>query len=140
MPFSPLQHFFLLSRHIFVKNRQQISKLQHLSISQNSIVQFLNFVFKTRNTTFCLTEYVMKEKDWWPCHVSRTMKLIRMSIKKFCLLYPYLPTFNPPTQNVVWHFWKRSENHDFPHYAAMKEKKYAKIFFPIYLPNQKNTR
>ena len=75
--------------------------------------------------------------------------------KKNCLLYPYLPTFNPPppprlspNQNFFWHFWKMkhflalfsSENHDFfPMMEQWKKKKNNKLFFPTYLPNQKNT-
>ena len=70
---------------------------------------------------------------------------IRPSIKKNCLLYPYLPTFNLPTQNFFWHFWKielifapfSSENHDFPIMQQWKKKKIMNIFFPTYLPNQK---
>ena len=64
------------------------------------------------------------------------------------MLYPYLPTFNPSTQNFLLARLEKkfflapfsSENLDFPIRQQCKEKKYAKKKkkknFPTYLPNQ----
>ena len=79
-------------------------------------------------------------------------RTIRPSIKK-CLMYPYLPTLTPhplprtPYPETFWHFWKikhslalfSSENHNFSHYGAMKEKYNIDLFFPTYLPTQPKT-
>ena len=57
------------------------------------------------------------------------------SYKKLCLLYPFLPTYIPPTQHILWHFleinihfWSccYKKNHGFSFYAA--------TYFPAYLP------
>ena len=68
---------FLLSRHTFVKNRQQCSKLQWVSLrlSQYSTVRFLNFVLKKQETErFVSPVYAMKERDcprWKGAHFQR---------------------------------------------------------------------
>ena len=66
-----------------------------------------------------------------------------------CLLYPYLPTFKPPTQTFVWHFWKikcflrhfHQKIMIFPLCSNVREKickkKKKKKRNPTYLPNQK---
>ena len=66
----------------------------------------------------------------------------RPSIKPNCLLYPYLPTFNPPTQNFVLELLKKYffcpifiRKSRFSHYAAMKETKMQTNVFS-YLPTQ----
>ena len=72
-------------------------------------------------------------------------RTIRSPIKK--LFAVSLPThFNPlplprtPYPEPVWHFWKikhflalfSSENHNFSHYGAKKEKYNINLFFPTY--------
>ena len=105
------------------------------------------------NTLFCETVRAIK----FPLAIKLclctlwSMRLIILSswglkLKIVCFLYAYLPTFNPPTQNFFWHFWKiffffapfSSESHNFfPLRSNVRKKKYAIFFFPTYLPNQK---
>ena len=78
-------------------------------------------------------------------------ELCSSELKTVCLLYPYLPTFNPPhypklflallDNNFFFFFWAlfSSENHDFPITQQCKKKKtYAnKIFFIPTYPTKK---
>ena len=63
VPVSPLQHIFLLSRHIFGMFKTAMIMLQY------SIAQILNNVFKNkkRNVLCHWYIYAMKEKDCPPC-------------------------------------------------------------------------
>ena len=97
---------------------------------------FLLFVLKSL--------HIWKFVTWLQCLI----KKLRDIKHHVCLLYPYIHTFNSPTQNFLtffWHFWKNifflapfsSENHDFPIMQQCKTKQLPKKFFPTYLPNQK---
>ena len=90
-------------------------------------------------TSWTVQARVLKFHIWIPHgKIADTYFFLEPSIKKNCLLYPYLPTFNPPTQNFFRHFWKKnffapfsSGNHDFPIMTQCK-KKIIWFFFPAY--------
>ena len=52
----------VFSRHLFGKNRTA------MSVSQNNIVRFLNFVLKKQETKcYVSLVYALEKKDWWSC-------------------------------------------------------------------------
>ena len=50
-----------------------------------------------------------------------------------CLLYPFLPTFNPSTQKFFAPF--SSESHDFPIMEQQKKKKKKNSYLPTQSKN-----
>ena len=64
--------------------------------------------------------------------------------KKLCLLYPFLPTYIPPTQHILWHFleiiihfWSYCYKKITVFSFTQQRKKMHAKYFPAYLPIQK---